>query len=84
MIIMGLRLSTPLRYHVLIVWLPNISVWIRLMMITLSLCPPPIMLIVYLAYLWTSIWLSLNGDRIASKVLSLWLMMRVLTGTVII
>mgnify|MGYP001117578776 CR=1 FL=1 len=31
-----------------------------------------------------SIWLSLNGDRIASKVLSLWLMMRVLTGTVII
>lgn len=48
------------------------------------LCRQPTTLTAFPVYLWTSIWLSLNGDRIASKVLSPWLMTRVLTGIAII
>ena len=69
MIIMGLRLSTPLRYHVLTDWLLSINVLMRLMMTMLFSCRQPITLTAFPVYLWISIWLSLNGGRIASRVL---------------
>ena len=84
MIIMGSRLLTPLRYHVLTDWLLSINVLMRLMMIMPFSCRQQTTLTAFPVYLWISIWLSLNGDRIASKVLSPWLIMRVLTGTAII
>ena len=84
MIIMGSRFPTPQKYLVLMDWLLSISVWMRLMMTMLFSCRQPITLTAFPVYLWISIWLSLNGDRIASKVLSPWLIMRVLTGTAII
>lgn len=80
----GVEVTDPIEISRLDGLLPSINVLMRLMMIMPFSCRQQTTLTAFPVYLWISIWLSLNGDRIASKVLSPWLIMRVLTGTAII